>query len=75
MADKKEEKKEKKEQKPNPIRQWYRETVGELRKVSWPSWREAWRLTRIVLMVMVAMAITLGLLDWGFSKLVELLLA
>ncbi|MRR30390.1 preprotein translocase subunit SecE [bacterium] len=69
------EKKEKKEVKPNAIKRWWRETVGELRKVSWPTPQEAWRLTRIVLLVMVTMSVVLGLLDFVFSKLVTLLLA
>ena len=72
MADKKEKEKEKK---PNAIRKWYHETMGELRKVSWPTMKEAWRLTRIVLIVMAAMSAVLGLLDYVFSQLVTLLLA
>ena len=72
MADKKEKEKEKK---PNALQKWYRETLGELRKVSWPSMKEAWRLTRIVLIVVIAMGAVLGLLDYIFSQLVTLLLA
>jgi len=71
VADKKEKEKEKK---PNAIRKWYHETMGELRKVSWPTMKEAWRLTRIVLIVMAAMSAVLGLLDYVFSQLVTLLL-
>jgi len=69
------EKKEKKDVKPNAVKRWWRETIGELRKVSWPTTQEAWRLTRIVLVVMVAMSFVLGLLDFVFSKLVTLMLA
>jgi preprotein translocase subunit SecE len=54
------------------IQRWWRETVGELRKVSWPSAREAWRLTKIVLLVMVAMGALLGTLDFIFTKLIAL---
>jgi preprotein translocase subunit SecE len=71
VADKKEKETEKK---PNALRKWYRETIGELRKVSWPTMREAWRLTRIVLIVMAAMSAVLGLLDYVFSQLVTLML-
>ncbi len=71
MADKS----EKKEKKRNFIQRWWRETIGELRKVSWPTTHEAWRLTRIVLLVMAAMSALLGVLDFVFSKLVTLLLA
>jgi preprotein translocase subunit SecE len=72
VADKKEKEKEKK---PNALRKWYHETLGELRKVSWPTMKEAWRLTRIVLMVMAVMSAVLGLLDYAFSQLVTFLLA
>lgn len=72
MADKKEKEKDKK---PNALQKWYHETLGELRKVSWPTMKEAWRLTRIVLIVMAAMSAVLGLLDYVFSQLVTLLLS
>lgn len=60
---------------PNAIARWWRETIGELRKVSWPTTQETWRLTYIVLLVMLAMSVTLGLLDFVFSKLITLLIA
>ncbi|HZU86679.1 MAG TPA: preprotein translocase subunit SecE [Anaerolineaceae bacterium] len=56
---------------PNRLQRWWRETVGELRKVHWPTPQEAWRMTRIVLMVMAAMSAALGLLDFIFSKIIE----
>jgi preprotein translocase subunit SecE len=59
--------------KENRIKRWWRETVGELRKVNWPTPKEAWRLTKIVLMVMIFMGILLGGLDFVFTKLVGLL--
>ena len=49
--------------KPNAIQSYFRETTGELRKVSWPTWPEARQLTVLVLLVMVAMGIFLGLVD------------
>jgi len=48
--------------------------IGELRKVNWPSRRDTVRLTIMVLLVCGAVGIFLGLLDWGFSKLVASLL-
>ena len=59
----------------NAIQRWWRETVGELRKVSWPSRQEAIRLTMIVIAVMFGMSFLLGILDFVFSKLVSFLLA
>ncbi len=61
--------------KPNAIARWWRETVGELRKVTWPTPKEAWRLTRIVLIVMVIMGLGLFVVDFGFSRLINLLLS
>lgn len=68
MADKE---KNEKVKEPNRLVRWWRETIGELRKVSWPTPQEAWRLTRIVLIVMAAMSAALGLLDFVFSKVIE----
>jgi preprotein translocase subunit SecE len=64
-----------KEKKPKAIKKWWHETIGEMRKVSWPTPRDAIRLTRIVVMVMLGMSLVLGLLDFVFSKLVTLLFA
>ena len=49
----------------NGIVRFYRETIGELRKVSWPTREEALNLTMIVLIVLVAMALLLGAVDEG----------
>ena len=57
------------------IQRWYRETVGELHKVSWPTMQETRRLTGIVLIVMFAMSAVLGLLDYLFSKVISLLVS
>ena len=63
------------EKNPNAISRWWRETVGELRRVTWPTPQEAWRLTRIVIVVMAFMSLLLGVLDFGFTRLVALILA
>jgi preprotein translocase subunit SecE len=49
--------------KTNAIQSYFRETSGELRKVSWPTWPEARQLTVLVLIVMVVMGLLLGLVD------------
>lgn len=74
MADK-----EKKEiQQSNPVVQgltrFFRETKGELGKVTWPTRQEAINLTGIVLAVMVVMAIVLGLFDYLGAQLINLAL-
>ena len=60
---------------PNAIVRYYRETVGELKKVVWPTREEALRLTWIVLVVITIMAIILGSADYLFSQLFRFLIS
>jgi len=48
---------------PNFIVRFFNETLGELRKVTWPTRDEALRLTAIVLAVMIVTSIFLGAID------------
>jgi preprotein translocase subunit SecE len=50
------------------------ETVAELRKVVWPTRQEATYLTTMVLVITVAVAITLWVVDLGFSELMNVIL-
>jgi len=61
LADKKSSKKQ------NAIQRFTRETVGELRKVSWPTRQEAWQLTLVVLVVLVFMSVFLGIIVDGIA--------
>jgi preprotein translocase subunit SecE len=65
---------EKVRSKPNAIQSFFRETTGELRKVSWPTWPEARQLTGLVLLVMVVMGIILGVTDAAARVLLNLIL-
>ncbi len=56
------------------ISRFFRETVGELKKVNWPTRQEATNLTTIVLIVIGAMSLFLGLLDILFTRLFALFL-
>ena len=69
MAEKKVAKKQ-----PNKLQIFFRETMGELRKVTWPTRQEAINLTTIVLIVIGVMSLFLGLLDFLFSYLFSLIL-
>ena len=60
---------------PNFLVRYYRETVGELKKVVWPTREEAIRLTSVVLLVIVVMAAVLGSFDYLFSQLVRFLIS
>jgi preprotein translocase subunit SecE len=56
------------------IQRFFQETMSELRKVSWPTRKEAIRLTEIVIIVIFVMAIFLGGLDYIYSKIFGLIL-
>jgi preprotein translocase subunit SecE len=53
---------------------YLRETRAELRKVSWPTQKEALNLTYIVLLVTLVFALVLGFLDYVFSQIFRLIL-
>jgi len=63
-----------KSRKVNPLLAYVRETSGELRKVTWPTWPEARQLTGLVLLVMVIVGVILGLTDAGAHWLLNQLL-
>ena len=60
--------------KENAVIKYLKETRAELKKVNWPSRQEATNLTLIVMAVTSFMALLLGLLDYIFAKLFELIL-
>ncbi|MBQ8744672.1 MAG: preprotein translocase subunit SecE [Mailhella sp.] len=48
---------------------------GELRKVSWPSWKETRATSMVVLGFVAVMAILLGVVDLILSSVVRLILS
>lgn len=58
----------------NAIQRYFRETLGELRKVNWPTWPEARHLTQLVLLVMVVVGVFLAGIDYLSVALVNLVL-
>jgi len=57
------------------LAKWWRETQGELRKVNWPTAKDAIQMTRVVLLVMVVMSALFGIFDFLFSRLLGWILA
>ncbi len=57
------------------LSRFFRETAAELRRVSWPTWPEARRLTWIVIVVVTFMALFLGLVDLGARELLKLMVS
>jgi preprotein translocase subunit SecE len=58
----------------NRITRLFRETIGELRKVTWPTRQEAINLTIVVLIVITLMSAFLGVLDFIYSRFFVLIL-
>ena len=58
----------------NAIQRYFRETTGELRKVNWPTWPEARRLTGLVLLVMLVIGIFLAGVEYVSVALINLVL-
>ncbi|GAB4282455.1 MAG: preprotein translocase subunit SecE [Candidatus Promineifilaceae bacterium] len=58
----------------NPISKYFRETRGELRKVTWPTREESYRLTAIVIGVTIAFSVFLWTFDAIFSNSLNWLL-
>jgi preprotein translocase subunit SecE len=62
---------EKKESGENAVARYLRETRGEMRKVTWPTREEGWRLTWIVMAFTTVFALFLGLLDYLWSTVLQ----
>ena len=58
----------------NRVQRFFRETMGELRRVTWPTWLEARNLTVVVIIVLVAMALFLWLVDISATKILSLVI-
>ena len=50
------------------------EIVSELRRVTWPTYEETFRLSIMVIAVAAAVGAFLGLVDLGFSSLFDIIL-
>lgn len=74
VARKKKGEKKKKKGREFFIVRYLKETRAELRKVTWPTRREALNLTLIVLAITLFMAALLGLIDYVFTKLFDLIM-
>ncbi len=59
----------------NPVTRYFREAKMELEKVVWPSRKETIGYTLIVIGVSVGLAAFLAAVDFGLSKVVEMLIA
>lgn len=60
--------------KENVVTNYIRSSFEELTKVTWPTKNQAVRLTIIVLILCLVVAVFLGALDYGFNLLYDYLL-
>lgn len=51
-----------------------RQAYDELRQVVWPTRKEIFRLTSIVIIICIIMGLYVGGLDWVFTQAIQLLL-
>jgi preprotein translocase subunit SecE len=58
----------------NETIKFLREVKVELKKVSWPSRKETIGSTSVVLVVVIIVALFLGIIDIGLSRLVRIIL-
>jgi len=52
---------------------FFTEAAAELRKAHWPTRQEVLRLSLMVILICVIIGAILGALDWGFTKLLTIL--
>jgi preprotein translocase SecE subunit len=57
-----------------PFTRAVRETIGELRKVTWPTWAEAWTLTRRVLLMILFWGTLSGLIDYFMKRFLAIVM-
>ncbi len=71
---------EKKERKFSPARffqriaRFFRDMRGETKKIVWPTWKQLWNNTLLVLAIMVGAGVIIWVLDVAFGALVKLVL-
>lgn len=54
----------------NRVSKWWRELKSEFKKVVWPTKKQNLKNTGIVLIVLVIVGVIVGVMDYGFQKLI-----
>lgn len=58
----------------NPLIAYLVGAIAELKKVSWPSRKETWKKSWIVIWFSLGFMVFLGVLDYAFTQLLEVVL-
>lgn len=53
---------------------YFKGAFAEMRKVTWPTRKETYNYTLLVILISLATALFLGGLDLGFNKILELVI-
>ena len=53
---------------------YFRTSFHELKKVTWPSWKQSFRLTYAVIVFSVIFGISVAVVDWGLGKIFKQIL-
>ena len=56
------------------VRQFLNESKAELKKVTWPTRKQAFASTAVVLVVVAIISVYLSLVDLGLTKIIKLIL-
>jgi preprotein translocase subunit SecE len=60
---------------PRPVKKsrwsFFAEAFGELKKAHWPTREETLRLSILVIVICLIVAVILGAVDYGFSRLIS----
>ena len=65
-------KKANKKKRKGPVR-FFKDIISELKKVTWPTFKDLMKYTGAVLAFIIVAAILVGLMDFGLKSLIELL--
>ena len=57
-----------KEKKKGNFKETWRGFKSETKKIVWPSWKQVFKNTGVVLVIVIACAIVIGALDYAFSE-------
>lgn len=52
---------------------FFRGLKSECKKVSWYTWKQTWKGTVVVAVISVVIAVVIGLLDYGFSSMINII--
>ena len=57
-----------KEKKKGKIKEFWKGFKSETKKIVWPTWKQVFKNTGIVLVIVIVCAIVVGALDYAFSE-------